>query len=1506
MKTRYKITISNKNIYKEFELASDLNSARIGTEVDCDFRIRKDLFFEPVCLTLTKKNDKWIIMCSDNLYISTGDVRKLITKELSHGDNLLIKYQSSNNDLFNFEFNIDFNDGNIKYERAFDISNQNNITIGTSNSSSIVLRSGYTNNESLVLTRKGSGFSLKINKTFNGVYHNGRLAKSGEIINNGDFLSVSDCFFYFKDNKLWTEKGNLVSSSTINFTDSIDIGNYPKFNRNTRLKNIIVDEPITVLDPPKKPEKPKGNIVMQLMPALVMIALTVGIRGFMGNSSNMSFILFSVCSMGMGICTSIYSIIHERKQYKKDIEERERCYKDYITRKRKEIEELRKDEATRLKNIFISSDEEVNNVISFSPDLFDKTRNDEDFLTVRLGIGSKPAIRQINYKKKEQLQDLEGLEAIPEKLYEEYKIISDVPIVTNLNDQSVLGVIGNNDQILNIVKSITLDICSRHYSEDVKLGFLVDPDDIERYSWTKWLPHCNNNNRFRNIVCSSESKNAFFEFLYITFGERAADSKNPNYPHYVIFVLKDWGIKTHPLSQYIEKANDLNATFIFCENLRENLPLGCQDIIFMEDTNAGYVLNSQSMNNKEYFKFDVVSDKMFNELAFMMSPIYCESINLENALTTSITFYELMNILSPDDLDLNKRWSDSEIHKTMSAPIGVKTQDEYVYLDLHEKYHGPHGLVAGTTGSGKSEILQTYILSMATLFHPYEVGFVIIDFKGGGMVNQFKELPHLMGAITNIDGHEINRSLMSIKAELQKRQRLFAEYDVNNINNYIKLYKRGKTNTPIPHLILIVDEFAELKAEQPEFMKELISAARIGRSLGVHLILATQKPAGQVNEQIWSNSKFKLCLKVQTKEDSNEVIKSPLAAEIKEPGRAYLQVGNNELFELFQSAYSGAPAQNNEVKVQEYSINELDFSGRRMNVYSQTKAKSEGVDETQLDAVVGYISQYCKTSSIRSLPDICLPPLAEEINYCMSKYEGNGIVIPLGIYDDPTCQTQDVARMNLSEGHLAIIGSSQYGKTNLIQLMIRSAADNYSPNDLNIYILDFASMALRVFGELNHIGGVVIPSEDERIKHFFRMISTEIKNRKNKFAKLGITSYNSYREAGYNDIPHILVFVDNFLSLKELYPEYEDSILLLLREGISLGITMVISALQSNGIGYKFLSNFANKICLTCNQAEEYSNAFDRCRMEPRPYPGRGLIQLEKIVYEYQTYLAFKGEREIDRVNEIQMFIKQKNQEYKGLTAKSIPSVPAVLDKKYVGDNYRETIPYVVPVGIDYDKVDFVTIDLLKSYTIGIMGRAKSGRTNFVSILIDYLYNHIFDFPAKVYMFDDYEKQLQQFSSYGFVEKYTVDLMELEFVLKEVEEELKDRRDKVSQNGIESLKDVPLLVVVIQDSMLFENNGVPTAVSDTYKRILNTYKAFKVLFVFSNIPNVNISYSAPEMLKQVKNINMVYSFEDISNIKIFDFNATTARKYKKPIELGDAYAISVDGSVDKMKTIKNE
>ena len=1505
MQYGYLLKISNKNIYKEVQIPVDAEIMKIGMGIDCDVRFYKESFFEDFELVFQKKSNEWNITCSDNVFIDAGDVRKLITKKLSHGDSFAIKYQKSENEVFKIDFVYDFDNENKDYSRIIDITSKDKITIGNSSSCNICINSEYVKDDLVELNKKNEDLILAIKSTTCGVYHNGNLAVNGEVIKNGDFFSIANFSFYYKENQIYTAKNITIISLNYRDVDSL-YSTYPKFNRNTRIKTQLDTEAIQVLDPPNEANKPKGNILLQLLPALGMIALTVVVRGFMGNSSNSSFLLFSVCSMGMGIVTSVISMISERKKYKEDVENRIVKYNEYINEKREQIKACRQTELQKLNDIYVDTNELSKRVLNFSGEIFDKTVDDDDFLKIYIGRGSVDAEKKISFKKQERFASTDELVSLPEHLNDEYKKIDNAPIFMNCKDDNVIGVIGSNNNIYSFVKNIVTDICSRHYYKDVQIYFLINENEVEKYEkWLRWFPHIyNDRTNSRNIVYNDESKNQIFEQLFVNLSSRS-NSKNATLPYNIIFVLEDWGIKTHPVSQFIKTANNTSSTFIFFESKKDELPLGCNEVLFLENNNTGKLLNSSKKDEPISFTFETIDDLALESISKKLAPVFCEEISLENALTKNITLYEMFNILSAEDINLQQRWATSTIYKSMSAPLGVKTKDEIVNLDLHEKAHGPHGLVAGTTGSGKSEILQTYILSMATLFHPYEVGFVIIDFKGGGMVNQFKTLPHLIGAITNIDGREINRSLMSIKAELQKRQRLFAENGVNNINNYIKLYKAGKIEIPIPHLILIVDEFAELKAEQPEFMKELISAARIGRSLGVHLILATQKPSGQVNEQIWSNSRFKLCLKVQDQQDSNEVLKSPLAAEIKEPGRAYLQVGNNEIFELFQSAYSGAPA-HNVANSKEYHISEVSLSGKRKVVFSQRNKKTDGVVETQLDAIVSHVHKYCEDNSIVKLPDICLPSLKDSIPYPTNFKENKKYNIPIGIYDDPANQQQPVATVDLSSGNIAIIGSSQYGKTNLLQLFIKYLTSTCSPDELNLYILDFGSMALKVFDKLNHVGGVVTSSDDEKIKNFFRLMNKEVAIRKDKFAKLGITSYNSYCEAGYSDIPQIAIAIDYFIAMKELYADYEDDLLNLCREGTSLGICLVFTSLQTNGINYKYMSNFPTKICMYCNSSDEYNSLFDRCRIHPKNVPGRSLIEVNKDIFECQTYLAFNGEREIDRVNEIQEYIINTNKVYPNDFAKRIPEVPAELDTEYVTNNYKDNNHnYVLPVGIDYDTVEFVTLDLSKTLSIAISGREHSGKSNFVKLIMDYCQNEVFDCPVKAYLIDSYEKGLYDFSSYGFVERYTIDTNETDTIFESIETELIRRKNDVQEFGIEQIANEPLLLCVIENNNIFEANGISKQAVETYKRIVTNYKHFKVLFVFSDVPNLNIGYSSPEMLKQMKEVNLNFCFDDLTNTKLIDFNATIMRCYKKPIELGDSYRITPDGSVIKLKTIKS-
>lgn len=1495
---RYKITLSSNTIYKEIELSPDAQQIKVGTGVDCDVRLRKELFFGQVELLFVKNGKEWSVHCSDNLYLTVGDIRKLMTKNLVHGDALEVKYQESDNLLFSLDFLIDFDDGKKKYERIIDVAGVTKLTIGSMDSFNVSLGGEFVKGDVVELTQKNGTFVIDIKKTTYGVYHNGRKSKTGDVITNGDFLSISDYFFYFKDGKIWTQIRPDMKLNSVNYVDRPTNKAYPKFNRNTRVKTVVCDDKIEILDPPAKPQKPKNNIFMRLLPSLGMLVAS-GVMAFMGGA----MIIFSAISGLMAIFTTIVSVKEGNKEYKKNSEERIEKYNAYIANKKTEIEKFRNEERAALEDIYVSPSVEQQNFNSFSSDLFDRVPEDEDFLCVRFGSGEVESKREIDYKKQEKLEIEDDLQLIPEQICNEYKYVHNAPIICNLKEINAMGVVGDASKRFEILKNMVVDIAARHYFSDVKMVFVAESAHKEDIHWLRMLPHVYNDAvGIRNIVCDDESKNLIFEYLYKEFTIREQNKEHED--NMIVFFYDEYGFKSHPISKFVEKAKDLGVTFVFFGENKADIPLGCSYIISLANGQNAELIDTNDKGNNKKFVYSTIGTENAKAIVNLLAPVYTEEISLEGTLTKSISMFELLNILAVDDIDLESRWASSQVFKSMAAPLGV-SKSGVVSLDLHDKAHGPHGLVAGTTGSGKSEILQTYILAMSTLFHPYEVGFVIIDFKGGGMVNQFKELPHLLGAITNIDGKEINRSLKSIKAELQKRQRLFADADVNHIDKYIRKYKAGEVSIPLPHLIIIVDEFAELKAEQPEFMKELISAARIGRSLGVHLILATQKPSGQVNEQIWSNSRFKLCLKVQSQEDSNEVLKSPLAAEIKEPGRAYLQVGNNEIFELFQSAYSGASEKTDDSNVKEFTIYNLTDSGRKIPIYSQKKKKSGEGSATQLDAIVKYVSEHCAEIGLSKLPDICLPSLGEVIEFPAKEQlqpKTNSVVVEIGMLDDPDNQYQGQYTVDLTNENMMIIGSSQSGKTNLLQTIIRSLSTKYTPEEVNIYIIDFASMVLRSFEGLNHVGGVVTSSEDEKLKNLIKLLYAEIESRKEKLLSVGVSSFAAYKDAGMTDLPQIVLMIDNLTALKELYFQDDDELLNLCREGLSVGISVIIANSQTAGIGYKYLSNFSCRIAMFCNDSGEYATLFDHCSEKIEDIHGRAIIDVDKTHLECQMYLAFEGEKEIERVTAIKEYIKQCNAKNAKMNAKIIPVIPEVLNSVFVLSNYGGYMQdnLSVAVGLDYATVSPFVLDFATLGVLAITGREGSGKHNFIKYSVKML-ERVHPGASEVYIVDGISRKLSSLQNDENVKAYEIMPDKAVALITNIEGKLKARYDTLANDATMDISKEKLLYIVLNSYDAIEAICNDPAAMAAYKNITGKYKNMNVCILLGGIENNNVPYSAPEIIKKARDSKHFMFFDDMQNMKIVDMPLAVARNFRKPIEQGDCYYIK-DNECVKIKS----
>lgn len=1493
MENRYKIIISNKNLYKEVELTPEVQEMKIGTGVSCDARLHKDWFFEPIELLFTKSNGIWTITCSDNLYFTVGDVRKLMTKTVSHGDHFVVKYRESNNDVFLVDFLIDFDNKERRFERNIDISNESKITIGTDKSNNIILSSDYVVNDEIELANMGKELKLDIKNSTYGVYHNGNKAGNSLIIYNGDFFSISDFIFYYKNNNIYTEIRNDCVINSLSYKDEPNQNNYPKFTRNTRVKSIVDDSKINILDPPSKPQKPKNNLLISLIPSIGML-IASGAMAFMGGA----MVIFSIMSGVMAIVTSILGVMQGKKDYKKECSERISKYNFYIEKKRREIETIREQERNELEKIFISQKLELERIKCFSGELFERTLKDKDFLNIRIGIGDIEAKRQIDYKKQERLEIEDDLQNKPENLFNEYKMVKQAPVICDLVSSNAVGIVGNEENRFSFFKNIVIDIIARHFYTEVKMFFIVEEEHTSRVDWLRFLPHVYNlETNMRNICCDIESKNLIFEYLYKELSLREQDKKFNEY--LVIFFYDNCGFNSHPISKFINKANELGVTFIFFSDNKFNIPIGCDSIINILDGKSAELINVEDYKITK-FEYLTVDDKLSSKVVEILAPVYTEEITLESSLTKNISLFEMLKILSVDDLDLSKRWSTSTVFKSMAAPIGV-SKSGMILLDLHDKAHGPHGLVAGTTGSGKSEILQTYILSMSTLYHPYEVAFVIIDFKGGGMVNQFKTMPHLLGAITNIDGKAIDRSLKSIKAELKKRQRLFSEAEVNHIDKYIKKYKAQEVDEPLPHLIIIVDEFAELKAEQPEFMKELISAARIGRSLGVHLILATQKPSGQVDEQIWSNSRFKLCLKVQNKEDSNEVLKSPLAAEIKEPGRAYLQVGNNEIFELLQSAYSGDSERTDENNFKEFSIYELQKNGRKKCVFISKKNKEELKSKTQLESIVDYVSNYCNINGINSLPNICLDDLKTVIN-CPNSINNNNKFIDIGIYDDPDAQYQGQTLVDMNSKNTLIIGSAQTGKTNLLQCVIKEIAIMNSPAEANIYIIDFGSMVLKNFEQLKHVGGIVSSSEDEKLKNLFKLLYEEISTRKEKLVSVGVSSFSAYKEAGYTDLAQIYLIIDNLTGLIELYLENDDTLLTIIRDGISVGITSVIANSQTSGIGYRYMSNFSNRIVMHCNDTNEYSNLLEQVSIQPDDIQGRCIVEIDKRILECQTYLAFEGEKEIERVHSIKSFINQINSLTINIEAKKIPSIPNILsEKELIGEYRAKRDNYRLPIGITYEEVKPFYLDFAHIGALGICGKSNKGHANFVKYMLDNFDKQSKEYPVRVCIFDDISRKYSSLKNLDIVDEYTLNA---DRIIEKINEwyEILEKRYSEMLIAEETLSQDELLVLIIQNNDVAKKIFEDMDAMRQYTEMVTRFKDLNICVIYSNYENAPVSYDAPEPLRMIKQEQHVLLLNDLDMLKVFDVPYEEIKANRKKLQLGDAYYIK-DSTVTKLKVV---
>lgn len=1322
------------NSFKEWVLP-EIDNQSLSLSIDEDISNIKD----KIQIKLNVFDGQWYL-CNEENYKFTNSLHNEVA--LQNGDLINAEWD-------NCKFNITFHELNEQYLQfnKYWVTDEL-ITIG---------RPDYENKIAFDYENNVSGHHAELkyqdgvygiyDKSRNGTYVNGKRGgrykeprflplKYGDeiyifglkIIYLGDTLAINKNYIQ----NIHISLKEIDNDNSLNFySDAIDASFFftDIYDRSPRKANLLDIEQVNIENPPNPSQNKRSPLFLTIGPSLTMVIPMIAGVLFTQWSYSQTGTVMNSAFMYMGIITSVTSAIIgvswaliNTRYAKKQADEAETLrvngYKSYINKTENLLKEKKEYNLQTLNDKYSTSQECINWILEKNHRLWENNNRHDDFLTVRIGQGKITNPNPIIVSKERFSLISDPLQEEPYKLFDEYKEIDNAPILLSFIKTKLLGLVGEKRE--DLLKTITVQLVCRYAYNEVKIAYLYSSHSSVLND-LKWIPHTWSDNRKIRLI--AENLNECREILYFISSEirNRTENKSEKHPYYIIFVEKSELLEDESLIKRII-SEELGISMVFLSQNTENLPNECNEII-EDDQIKGYYFLDEKAGGCVPMSFDYVVHNHFVTAMRRLSNYRVKEEGSTGSIPDMITYFDMIHVGKVENLNIYRHWLENRSYESMRSLIGLRAGNQPVYLDVHEKVHGPHGLIAGTTGSGKSELLQTYILSLALNYHPYEVSFILIDYKGGGMAQSFEKLPHTSGIITNLSGNQTNRALIAINSEIRRRQHIFNENHIKHIDEYIELFRSKKTDEPIPHLIIIADEFAELKKEQPDFVKQLVSASRIGRSLGVHLILATQKPNGVVDDEIWGNSKFRVCLRVQDRQDSNDMLKRTDAAYITNVGRAYLQVGNNEIFEEFQSAWSGAKyIEKDESQILNHPVHMIQHLGKTAIV---GKKKGEGKGGiTQLDTAVNAIKKVFDDNHILPIRSVWLEPLKTMISLkdIEEDIEDNQYNMVLGIIDDPINQQQFPLRLNLIEiGNLLVCGGISGGKTTFLKTYILSLIQNNDADHLHIYIADFGSRTLNVFKDAPQIGDILFENDKDSITKLIKMLLKELNERKLFFSEKGIATFKEFIKKNDN-FPAILFVIDNYLAFNESLNDLEESLFTLTREGAAYGIYMAVSCMSPNEIKSRIRSNFRTGIGIQLSDRFEYEAVLgEKADFMPEAnISGRGLIKLDRC-YEFQTALVHATHSSEENNIAIKNICLSLSAKFTGTSVPPVPKIPEDMsipsflltpDVNELRNSYTR-----IPLGFDVNEISLVELDLSKIFCFTISGDSHTGKSIFTSYL---------------------------------------------------------------------------------------------------------------------------------------------------------------------------------------------
>lgn len=1111
--------------------------------------------------------------------------------------------------------------------------------------------------------------------------------------------------------------------------------------------------------PPNLPEGKAGNIAMSLLPVAGVMSSVV----MMTVVRNSQFAALGAIILVITVIGSVVLVLSQRGKAQRTRRTQREAYLAYLEDLREElaVEERERRERADILNPPPSA---LYDIARDPARLWERRRVDGDFLRVRVGTGEMP-VREVQIAQQGSsaltppdpfmLNEASALRA-------RFRTGTELPLTVPLDRVGNVSVIGPREDCLRVARALLVQAAALHAPDDVAMALAVPGDRIADWEWAKWLPHLLDNEEFdgpvaarriapsapqlarqlgpdlrrrasyaaevRRGLSGKDALSMTSRLLVVAdgHGQDAVDLPRPD----EAVGLREMGVTVlHLLEQRVQEPGQVGVRISV-----EGDQVVIEDLRGPEPVTAHGTVDEAGMPFAE-------------GLARMLAPLRLSAESLVDApLSGPVGFADLLGIDDVARLDVPRLWTPRGERAFLRVPIGINDSHEPVLLDLKESSElgmGPHGLCVGATGSGKSELLRTLVLALVATHPPEDLALVLVDYKGGATFAPFANLPHVAGVITNLENQAglVERVHASLAGEVKRRQQILKDAgNVADIGDYAALRASGRPDLePLPHLFVVIDEFGELLTAKPDFIDLFLSIGRIGRSIGVHLLLSSQRIEGGNLKGLDTYLSYRLGLRTFSADESRTVLDTTDAFHLPPlPGFGYLKVDTSH-YDRFKASYVSAAYRGPVQREEEEDTGPLALPYETFNTLAEAEdadaqeptVRRREMGPTELGVIVEQLA-----NAAGPVRRIWLPPLPAAIaldavagpldvgprGVQLAQRRGP-LEVPLGVLDDPAKQWQGQWYLDLTVagGHAAVIGGPQSGKTTLLRTLVLSLALTHTPQEVGVYGLDLVGGGLAALSGLPHVGGVAGRADRERAARTVEEVQAMLAAREDLFRELGIDSVEQLRDLhAAGRLPQlasaeIVLVIDGFGALRDDFEELDDAIADILKRGGGYGIHVVASMLRWNDVRIAVQSNFGTRVELRLNDPSESSIDHKLAATLSPDEPGRALTA-GKLFAQVALPRTDGRPDTADLGTVLERTVRTIRATWSGDVAQPVRVLPHILHPELLPGPAAE--PQRVPIGLDQAALDPVLLDLFQhDQHLLIMGDSECGKTTLLKTI---------------------------------------------------------------------------------------------------------------------------------------------------------------------------------------------